>query len=926
MSGLTLNQTIPVDHRMQRILTSAHTLPYIEGSTFAISLDEYMGSYHTYVGQDPLTTYHSSNDTDTIAFIDIAHNGTYATLSSSVTYSLMLMDYVNKGEFIRIQDQTFRVCLNENSTFVSTYGPPSSSGLSSDEFILLCDPEDPFVAKSFYSGPLELDLHDIVIMKLEIFVGEVISVALGDTSLRTTSDLTAWLQEGDFIRLGHPLEGETFRVGVDLGFDSSTLPLGTMDDPTKASSVSLISLQASTYEVQTINFTTSDPSYPLTSGNVSSSGYRLKFSTHTTGTTKAGGASGCLLWDGSAYAMRDELKTLTQIDDVWVTRSTAYQTVSYQITFVGDNVRGNVPSLQVIDIGTNGCNDAEDESASYVYSSYIVPKIAVSHRSVMPVYKALTTVDLPFNAQAEDVKDALNALSVVGDIHVERSVVDHGFSWIITFLAADDEPYRLMINDVLFDATINPNIEVTSMQKVPIAISKESVPYYVRVSAKNGYGSGTKAMSSPFGVGSSLQLPEEPSYVYAFTLSPNETLVSWEAPSHHGGSTIKKYKVEWDYVSTFDSSEDNEAHGLAYVDATSYQVYDVQAITLTGLEGTYPGGTFRLAFNGKETYELEYDSLDVEIEQALEDLSTINDVSVSRHLICSREIGMNQCQDPRGYTWLITFKDVTRKGDLTVRYESTFNILEGHLLSTRDDYLLDCDIGNRTACVHDASQVNMITGSRMEEQSITCYANGTYDFTFMGATRSIEFPVTLSSLEATLETIPNIGDLSIRCPACSEANDTSTKLLSCSENGSYVAYVTFEHQRGDLVTIDVSSSSSSSNASNLEIQESTKGLSQYVVGESPFSYLVSDGAFGSHSWWYVRVSAINDVGTGPSKAIHEKYMRLYETKPSMIQSLEVTPLASQGLALEWEDPVVPHSGHEIDTFVIEWDTLPSFIF
>ena len=86
-----------------------------------------------------------------------------------------------------------------------------------------------------------------------------------------------------------------------------------------------------------------------------------------TQSTTAAGEPGCLLWDGSAAALEAELEQLYNVDDVEVARydmgpttGDDYWGVRYLVTFTGDYVRGNVPQLQVTDLGADGCADAGD--------------------------------------------------------------------------------------------------------------------------------------------------------------------------------------------------------------------------------------------------------------------------------------------------------------------------------------------------------------------------------------------------------------------------------------------------------------------------------------------------------------------------------------------------------------------------------------
>jgi len=89
----------------------------------------------------------------------------------------------------------------------------------------------------------------------------------------------------------------------------------------------------------------------LTPGNELSSGYRVRFKSETTHHTNAGGAGGCLQWDGSAIDLKIELQTLIGIDVVEVTRE-----VLHPITGgVGSGVNIKLPLLDQMFAATCLC-------------------------------------------------------------------------------------------------------------------------------------------------------------------------------------------------------------------------------------------------------------------------------------------------------------------------------------------------------------------------------------------------------------------------------------------------------------------------------------------------------------------------------------------------------------------------------------------
>ena len=252
----------------------------------------------------------------------------------------------------------FRVCLSDSH-------PHDDSHLS------LCSKDDALVQSNFYS---ELDIIDeLPIFVLDTSLGAVKSPSVGDISLSTvdafgsSKDVRSRIRRGDLIRVGHPEIGETFLVSADPGreFTDRVIPLSSNDDANAPAPLSSKSLEHATYEVQSFHIRSSSDTVALTPGNILSSGYRIRFKSETTQSTNAGGTAGCLQWDGDANELKIELETLIGIDAVEVTREILPYLaggvgagVKYHVTFTGLNVRGNVPPLQFLDVGSNGCLDA----------------------------------------------------------------------------------------------------------------------------------------------------------------------------------------------------------------------------------------------------------------------------------------------------------------------------------------------------------------------------------------------------------------------------------------------------------------------------------------------------------------------------------------------------------------------------------------
>jgi hypothetical protein len=113
------------------------------------------------------------------------------------------------------------------------------------------------LAESNFYSALDV-IHEIPIFILDTSLGAAKSPSVGDIFLSTVDaigasrDMRTRIRRGDFVRVGHPDLGETFRVSTDLdrGFTDLVVPLSSIEDANVVASLSPKSLEHATYEVQ----------------------------------------------------------------------------------------------------------------------------------------------------------------------------------------------------------------------------------------------------------------------------------------------------------------------------------------------------------------------------------------------------------------------------------------------------------------------------------------------------------------------------------------------------------------------------------------------------------------------------------------------------------------------------------------------------
>ena len=223
--------------------------------------------------------------------------------------------------------------------------------------------------------------------------------------------------------------------------------------------------------------------------------------------------------------------------------------VTYHVTFTGLNVRGNIPPLQIVDVGSNGCLDAHSLGGSF--SEDIAPIAAMQIKTpYVPFYKIQTTTDIPYDASSTDMKTALEALSKECMVDVSQKVNRHGYSWEnITFLETEGSSYSpllaLSANGANLSADGNPGVSVVALQHVKVPVLTGETPKFTCVAAINSSGIGPFTMSNPCSIEVSPQPPSEPVDVFAEATSLSSILVQWNPPQETGGRHISHYKIEY---------------------------------------------------------------------------------------------------------------------------------------------------------------------------------------------------------------------------------------------------------------------------------------------------------------------------------------------------------------------------------------------
>ncbi|GLE11580.1 hypothetical protein PINS_up024077 [Pythium insidiosum] len=677
-----------------------------------------------------------------------------------------------------------------------------------------------------------------------------------------------------------------------------------------------------TREIQTLRFETATGD--LTHGV---GGFRLQFGDEISARSLRGGNGGanlnddvgCLLWSSgtaSADAARDvldleaEIEAFLAVDDVRVTRtlSTSPTVLLYTVEFVGSQVRGKLPALQIVDVGSNGCS-------AFAGATLLAPSVSKAQLARATLYRAPTTVAIPFDAADVDVRAALHQLSSVSLVDVARDVAKHGFSWRVTYVSfsgADrDAPPMLVANGLGLSAVQDPFISVTPFQELSFntqrlssSSSASGVSVFARVLARNANGYGDETRPVPASLQPAPQLPSAVRRASVDVVSDSELLVQWDYPRFDGGEPVSEYKIEWWRASAPLAKGSQVLHQLESPGA----VVDVQTISVSAPvlgTSTVLGGTFQVSFDSVWSEELPFDTSASRMQSVLRNLSTIETSGDSNS--DGGSVRVSRVLSTNGYTWLVTFSGQRRyAGNQHHLRLSALDVMTSHRLAVSGRNLLVCTSALRSTCVprlDNGIKPSVAIGTIQEIQTLTCTGTPgatTFVLNVLGvATAAIRADATLAALEAAIEAVSVGGSVTVSFQDAAAATAAGQTTI-CAATNPVPVLVQFDTALGDLPLLSASNVAVGLSVSLAEIR---KGRTQRAVGRLPYSYLISGLVPGE--LYTVRVAAYNSIGSGPF-------------------SLSVrSRLSSSSLLVVWEAPQSA-GGSAITSYRVEWDVVQSF--
>lgn len=505
------------------------------------------------------------------------------------------------------------------------------------------------------------------------------------------------------------------------------------------------------------------------------------------------------------------------------------------------------------------------------------------------------TTSLAWGASADEVEEALNTLSAVSSVEVERMGDGESPEWFYGYVyyfhfwgvhASAGLP-QLTVQSSLagvttYVNTIRQGAAVASQSPTLVAL-KEGTKYSIRASAWGAAGYGP---SSAITVAETPSIGVIPGPPTALTLgacrySSTSLGVQWRPPLREGGQRVDAYRIEWDRSPSI--SESSAAYGTDYLQV----VHEVQEMFVNFRSGdsvSTRGGTFIISWGGHSTADLPWDSSAAAVEAAILGVSGVQEVAVS-------PIAVTRAPYRNGYRWTVTF--MAWRGDLALlRGDGTLLIGNDPSLTFREKIAGSADVypGDYT------NEVQAITVSSLSSVS------GTFTLAFEGKEiEAMAYNEGTESLKSKLDAVESILCVDVQ------------RFVVNTDLNLFGWYVTFAWLNGEVVpgagNLGLFTVESSA---DLDGNGADVGVFEIVVGTNPLEYTIPNLLPGVA--YYAHVAAHNSRGFGPFSPITKGTTKGQPGSPS---DVKVAVASGSAIASSWSSPV-NNGGATITGYMVEW--------
>lgn len=506
-----------------------------------------------------------------------------------------------------------------------------------------------------------------------------------------------------------------------------------------------------------------------------------------------------------------------------------------------------------------------------------------------------STTSLAWGASADDVEEALNTLSAVSSVEVERMGDGESPEWFYGYVysfhfwgvhASAGLP-QLTVQSSLagvtaYVNTVRQGAAVASQSPTLVAL-KEGTRYSIRASAWGTAGYGPSSSIAVAETPSIGVIPGPPTAVTLGTCRYSSTSlgVQWRPPLREGGQRVDAYRIEWDRSPSI--TESSVAYGTDYLQVV-HEVQEIYVNFRSGDSVSTRDGTFTISWGGHSTADLPWNSSASALEVAILGVSGVQEVAVS-------PVAVTRAPYRNGYRWTVTF--MAWRGNLSLlRGDGTLLIGDDPSLTFTEKIAGGADVypGDYT------NEVQAITVSSLSRVS------GTFTLAFEGKEiEAVTHNEGAESLKSKLDAIESILCVDVQ------------RFVMSTDLNLFGWYVTFAWLNGEVVpgagnlglfTVE--------STSNLDGNGATVGVSEIVVGTNPLEYTISNLLPGVA--YYAHVAAHNSRGFGPFSPTTTSTTKGQPEPPS---DVEVSVASGSAIASSWSSPV-NNGGAKLTGYMVEW--------
>ena len=505
------------------------------------------------------------------------------------------------------------------------------------------------------------------------------------------------------------------------------------------------------------------------------------------------------------------------------------------------------------------------------------------------------TSSLPWGASAAEVARALESLSAVSRVEVERAGDGkspewfYGYVYTITFWGVHSSSRlpQLTVRTSLIGVTPYVN---TIRQGVPVAAYsqnfvalKEGTQYSIRARAFGTEGQGPTSAVVVAETPSIGMLPSKPTAVALGSCRYSSTSlgVRWRPPFENGGQSVDAYRMEWDRSPFI--SEGSAAYGTEYLQIT----HEIQEIVLNFRSGdmvTTRGGTFSVSWGGYFTENLPWDASASALEVALLGISGVQEIAIN-------PVGVTRLPYRNGFRWTVTF--MAWRGNLALlQGDDTLLVGDGPSLTFREKVKGSAEIfpGDFT------NEVQAVTVTSLSVVS------GSFTLAFEGKeVAPVAFNEAPESFKSKLEAIDTIFCVDVK----RFATDVSLNLYSWHItlawlNGEVIPGA------GDIGLLTVMSTE------NLDGNGAEINVFELVAGTNQIEFTIRNLVPGVQ--YYGRVAAHNSRGFGDFSEIA---VGLPQGQPGPPIGATLSIESSSYFTTTWSPPA-SDGGADISGYLVEW--------